>query len=103
MEKTFNSISRFIDLIFGEPFITPSFDEYAMFMAFTSSLCSADLSRQVGAIVARNNEILSSGANDCPQFGGGLYWPKKNESGKYNDVENGRDYKKGYDSIQIVL
>ncbi|WP_432718625.1 anti-phage dCTP deaminase [Pectinatus frisingensis] len=97
-KKTNNAISRFIDLLFGNPFITPSFDEYAMFMAYAASLRSADLSRQIGVVIAKNNEIISTGANDCPQFGGGLYWPMQNENGEYEDHHNGRDYKLGYDS-----
>lgn len=69
-----NTVFRLIDLIFGNPFITPTFEEYAMFMAYAASLRSADLSRQIGAVVTKGEEILSSGVNDCPQFGGGLYW-----------------------------
>jgi deoxycytidylate deaminase len=71
-----NSLWRILDLVFLNPYITPHFDEYAMFMAFASALRSADLSRQVGAVIARDNEILATGANDCPKPGGGLYWPK---------------------------
>lgn len=96
-EELFNIIHRFIDLIFGEPYTTPNFDEYAMFMAYASSLRSADLSRQVGAALAKNNEIISLGANDCPKFKGGLYWPIKKDK-QYLDEEDGRDYKIGYDS-----
>ena len=33
-----NDIWRTIDLIFGKPFVTPTFDEFAMFMAFSASL-----------------------------------------------------------------
>ncbi|EEX64309.1 deoxycytidylate deaminase [Vibrio metoecus] len=44
-------IWRTLDLMFGKPFVTPTFDEFAMFMAFSSSLRSADLSRQVGAVM----------------------------------------------------
>ena len=70
-----------------------------MFMAFSASLKSADLSRQVGAVVARENEILATGANDCPRFGGGQYWPYFDEDQlKIVDAERGRDYKRGYDS-----
>lgn len=43
-----NSIERFIEIIFGHPNKTPAFGEYAMFLAFTTALRSADLSRQVG-------------------------------------------------------
>lgn len=97
-DQTYNSVERLIDLLFGNPFISPNFDEYAMFMAYASSLRSADLSRQVGAVICKNNEILSMGANDCPKFGGGLYWPVLEAHGKYVDAPNGRDYMLGYDS-----
>ena len=91
-----------MDLIFGSPYLTPTFDEYAMFMAFTSSLRSADLSRQVGAVIAKNNEIIASGANDSPRAGGGLYWPIFDEK-KHDivDKSDGRDYKRGFDSNKI--
>jgi hypothetical protein len=60
-----NDIWRTIDLIFGKPFVTPTFDEFAMFMAFSASLRSADLSRQVGAVVAKNNAIVATGGKRC--------------------------------------
>jgi deoxycytidylate deaminase len=41
-----------------------------MFMAFSSALRSADLSRQVGAVIAKNGDLIASGANDVPKFGG---------------------------------
>ena len=94
-----NNIYRLIDLLFGDPFNTPTFDEYAMFMAYASSLRSADLSRQIGSVIAKNNEIIATGVNDCPKFGGGLYWLEYNEG--YKDVANGRDYMLGYDSNKI--
>ncbi len=93
------SIYRFVDIIFGHPHKTPTFGEYAMFLAFTSSLRSADLSRQVGAVVAKDGEIISTGANDCPSAGGGLYWPFFNpKSGEILDANKGRDYMRGFDS-----
>lgn len=71
---------RFLDLLFGNPYISPTLDEQAMFIAYSSSLRSASLSRQVGAVVAsQNGEIISVGANDVPSFGGGLYWPGEND------------------------
>ena len=97
--KNSNSLWRIIDLIFGSPILTPTFDEYAMFMAFSASLRSADLSRQVGAVVARDFQILATGANDCPQRGGGLYWPTHDEtSNDIKDFPNGRDYTRKADS-----
>lgn len=93
-----NSVARLVDLLFGNPFISPSFDEYAMFMAYATSLRSADLSRQIGAVIAKDNEVIASGTNDCAKYGGGLYWPEKNDQGAYVDAEYGRDYKIGVDS-----
>ena len=93
-------IKRVIELMFGNPFITPTFDEYAMFMAYSSGLRSADLSRQVGAVIALpNNEIVAMGANDCPKYGGGQYWQHYDtNTHQYVDDPNGRDYMIGYDS-----
>jgi len=98
-EKTKKSIWRILDNIFGYPYLTPTFDEYAMFLAYSASLRSADLSRQVGAIIAYKKEILATGANDCPQFKGGLYWSDYyNSDNEITDKTDGRDYKRGYDS-----
>jgi deoxycytidylate deaminase len=98
-DKAQHDIWRTLDLMFGKPYVTPTFDEFAMFMAFSSSLRSADLSRQVGAVMTKNKNIIATGANDIPQFGGGLYWPDYDSSGvKIIDKDNGRDWKRGYDS-----
>ena len=93
-------VERIIHLVFGEPFTTPTFGEYAMFIAYSASLRSADLSRQVGAVICNKyDDIIASGTNDCPKYGGGLYWQEyKEENQKYVDRENGKDYKRGYDS-----
>ena len=99
-DKLRNSINRCLDLIFGNPHLTPTFNEFAMFMAFASSVRSADLSRQVGAVIAQGSEILSSGANDCPSAGGGLYWPAF-IGNQIDDLPRGRDYKRGFDSNAI--
>jgi deoxycytidylate deaminase len=92
---------RILDIIFGHPYVTPTFDEYAMFMAYAASLRSSDLSRQVGAVMTRDNEIIATGANDCPRFGGGLYWPEFDEKGVIRDAKNGRDHTRGRDANHI--
>ncbi len=98
-DKLSQSVDRAIKLIFGHPYLTPTFNEYAMFTAYTSSLRSADLSRQVGAVVAVDEEIIALGANDCPRFGGGLYWPQFDQETKsITDFPLGRDHTRGYDS-----
>lgn len=101
-------IQRIVELWFGNPFITPSFDEHAMFLAFAAALRSADLSRQVGAVITRDFEILSTGANECPRAGGGLYWASEDIETTYQhptfgvgcarDITNGRDYMRDGDS-----
>ena len=89
-------VSRILNLIFGNPFVTPTFDEYAMFMAYASGLRSADLSRQTGAVITTPlKEIVATGANEVPQYGGGQYWP---DPETYEDTPGGRDYTKGEDA-----
>jgi deoxycytidylate deaminase len=88
-----NTLWRIVGLLFGDAFLTPTFDEFAMFMAFAASLRSADLSRQVGAVIAKDDQVLATGANDCPRYGGGLYWPLTDPaSGECRDVPEGRDH-----------
>lgn len=84
------SVQRFVDLVFGCPSETPTADENAMFLAFAAALRSADLSRQVGAVVmSERGEVIATGANDVPCFGGGSYWPGDGDQ---------RDFRRGGDS-----
>lgn len=54
--------------------MSPSQDETGMFTASSAALRSACLSRQVGAAIMDDNcNILSTGCNDVPAAGGGLY------------------------------
>jgi len=96
--RVWNTMERFFDLIFGKPFLTPTFNEYAMYMAYVASMKSADLSRQVGAVITIEEDIISTGANECPKPGGGSYWPVFDQSSyRIFDVEGGRDYMNGFD------
>ena len=97
-----NTIQRFLELIFANPYKNPTFDEFAMFMAFNSSIRSSDLSRQVGAIIAKNEQIIATGANDCPKYGGGQYWSEVNDDGEVNDYPDGKDYTREEDSNKIA-
>ncbi len=70
-----------------------------MYLAFAASLRSGDLSRQVGAVLAKNGEILAMGSNDCPKQGGGPYWPEYDPKTKaMEDTVRGRDSARGFDS-----
>lgn len=93
-------LERMVRIWFGDPFITPTFDEYAMYMAFAASVRSADLSRQVGAVIARDEQLLATGANEVPKANGGLYWPNR-EGACVVDKSDGRDFKRGKDSNRI--
>lgn len=86
-------VLRFIQLLFGAPFVTPNIDEVLMFHARSSAQRSADLSRQVGAVIAtKKGDILSTGCNEVPRAGGGINWD--DVSGTDQDY---RDYKMGQD------
>ncbi|MBI5083760.1 MAG: cytidine deaminase [Acidobacteria bacterium] len=83
-------LRRFVDLIFGHPYLTPTVDEHAMFLATASSLRSGQLGRQVGAAIStERGDVLAVGCNDVPRAGGGLYWP---------GAEDRRDHVLEYDS-----
>jgi len=75
-EELLVSLKRFIGLIHGDNGLTPTPRERGMFAAYTASLRSACLSRQVGAAITDiHGNILSTGCNDVPRAGGGLYEP----------------------------
>lgn len=83
-------IGRFIELLFGHPFHTPYKREFAMFHAFSASLRSADMGRQVGAAIAsKDGEIIAIGCNEVPKAGGGLYWA--DDPGERRDFHEGGD------------
>lgn len=68
------AIDRYIRMILGDPAITPTKEEFAMYMAQSAALRSACLSRQVGAaIMNEEGDIIATGCNDVPKSGGGLY------------------------------
>lgn len=78
-----HTITRFIDLLFGHPFHTPTRDEYAMNQASTVSLRSSDDNRQVGAAIVNLSggsnmtataDVVAVGMNEVPRSGGGFYW-----------------------------
>lgn len=87
-------IRRFIYLLFGNNEVTPTHDEYGMYMAKSASLRSSDLSRQVGAAIFHaSGEIVTLGCNEVPKAGGGTYW-----GGEENDS---RDFVMGHDPNEL--
>jgi len=89
-----NMMRRFINLLFGSNEITPTHDEYGMYISKSASLRSSDLSRQVGAAIFRHSgEVVTLGCNEVPKAGGGTYW-----SGEPNDS---RDFVAGHDPNEM--
>ena len=73
-ESTTSTVT-FLRAVFGDPFATPTRDEFAMRVAQIASECSSAMSRRVGAaIAAPNGQIVSIGFNEVPRAGGGVYW-----------------------------
>lgn len=74
-------IKRLLNLVHGKPSQTPSTEEFAMYAAYSAGLRSACLSNQVGASICNSNgQLISTGCNDVPKFGGGLYTQADGES-----------------------
>lgn len=81
---------RFVNALFGSNEVTPTHDEYGMYMAKSASLRSSDLSRQVGsAIFRQSGEVITLGCNEVPRAGGGTYWT--------GDSSDARDFVGGHD------
>ena len=91
-------LKRFVELIFGSPFITPTQDEHFMNFARTASLRSADLSRQVGAVIVdTRGAVISQGYNEVPYPGGGVFY-----EGRTQAIDN-RDYVESRDPNQAEI
>jgi deoxycytidylate deaminase len=74
-ERYKDQLDRFLELVFGHPFRTPTRDEHAMFMAYASGARSAQFGRQVGAaITTLEGDVAAVGFNEVPAAGGGPYW-----------------------------
>jgi cytidine deaminase len=77
------AIERFIRLVFGDPWRTPSRDEQGMAFAQLASLRSGSPSRQVGAALSDyRGDLLAIGVNEVPCPDGGQYWEGDNPDGR---------------------
>ncbi|WP_437574848.1 anti-phage dCTP deaminase [Sorangium sp. So ce887] len=84
-------IRRFVELLFGHPFSTPTREECGMFQAHGAGLRSASAGRQVGAAIATlEGDIVSVGTNEVAKAFGGQYWAE--------DEHDQRDHKRELDS-----
>lgn len=88
-------VERFLQGVFGAPFLTPSAEEEAMRHAQAAALRSAAVGRQVGAVILPPNgapHLL--GANEVPKPGGGQY--REGDVPDYRDFRTGRDPNPAY-------
>lgn len=87
------SVRRFVELLLGHKFHTPTREEYAMFHAQAAALRSSELGRQVGAAISTSDgDIITVGCNEVPKAGGGLYW--------CGDSPDNREFQFGADGIE---
>lgn len=105
-------LERYVHLIMKNSVVTPTRDESAMHHAYVAGARSACLSRQVGAaIVTSDGHLISTGCNDVPKYGGGLYDSDDKKDQRcynkgqlcYNDDEKNKLYKLIFEEIKPLL
>ena len=81
-EKRFETqFEQFVYALLGCPESVPTTEETLMREARTAALCSADWSRQVGAVIAtRRGSVIAVGRNDEPKVGGGVVSKRDQEN-----------------------
>lgn len=90
-EDIARQIERFIQILFGHPFRTPTTVEMGMFQAFGASRCSSSAGRQVGAsVVNKWGDLLAVGFNEVAKAFGGHY--------QDGNPDDGRDHVRRSDS-----
>ena len=84
-------LARLVDLITFGKIIRPTPSETGMFQAYGAKMQSACLSRQVGAaLLDSKGNIVSTGTNEVPRAGGGVYGGSFYD---YDDPENFSDHR----------
>ncbi|MGI9361077.1 MAG: anti-phage dCTP deaminase [Parasphingorhabdus sp.] len=100
------NLKKFLRLLFGYPYITPTRDEMHMFEAQAVAFRSSDLSRQIGAVIVdRGDFVVARGCNEVPSPKGGAYWEGDAENDDNRDFKKGRDFNavKKLDIIKELL
>jgi deoxycytidylate deaminase len=103
-ERYKDQLQDFLDLVFGHPFITPTRQENAMFMAYASSARSAQPGRQVGAAIAtKDGEVVSVGCNEVPKRNGGLYWQGDEPDHRDHRLKEDSNYEQKQEIVRSIL
>lgn len=99
-------VDRFVQLIFGHPFQTPTRDEIGMSDAFGAALQSGNLARQVGAaICTEEGDLLATGTNDVAKPGGSVYRSGDGPADDYRDYNTTprlQRFARGWDSSDRI-
>ncbi len=75
-------LGRFLNITLRKAIHRPERDEIGMYTAASAALRSSCLSRYVGAaLLSANGDVIATGTNEVPKFGGGLYDDKDEEKG----------------------
>jgi deoxycytidylate deaminase len=83
-------VQRIVSLLFASPFETANADESAMMHAHCASLRTACMGRAVGAAITTvDGDLVATGFNEVPRFGGGPYGSEQ--------FSDGRDYVRSQD------
>lgn len=82
-----DQLGRLIDLLTVKKVIRPTPSETGMFHAYGAKMRSACLSRQVGAaLLDKKGNVISTGTNEVPRAGGGVY------GGSFSDFDHPEDF-----------
>lgn len=88
-------VNRYIDSVFGFPFLAPRPEEEGMRFAQDAALRSAAPARQVGvALVPEIGTPVVAGTNEVPKPGGGQYW--EGDRPDHRDFQQGQDPNPNY-------
>ena len=94
-------LNRFICLVLGSGIVRPTQAERGMYSAHAAALQSSCLSRQVGAsLIDHSGNLVSTGTNEVPSFGGGVYEDGHNHDHRCH-VWNW-EWKEGEETIQFT-
>jgi cytidine deaminase len=69
-------LTRLVELVFGNVFLTPSREELGMFLARAAQVRSGSMARQIGAAILRDDgSVVGIGTNEVARpISGGQYW-----------------------------
>ncbi len=97
-------LKRTFSILFGDPFRTPTRDEYCQFMAAGAALRSAEFGRQVGAAIATSEgSVISLGTNEVPKAHGGSCWEEDGDGKRDFEIGDIDTNRRHFDALSKKL